>query len=167
MPKKRKKTEDSSDYEENSLSNNSTSNPSTPFPPPSNVINENQNNVESSDGFSHLDYFIILENISPHFLFELFLDSEKHSKFTQQSSHISRKVNGKFSYFNGIIEGSIVQLTQDQKIVQKWRLQSWSPEHYSFLILTFRGLKVGTKVIFQQQNIPNSSYQFLSTAWYQ
>ena len=56
---------------------------------------------------------------SPHEVYEMLMDSKKHSKFTEAKANISKIVGGEFSAYDGWIEGRNVELVKDRKIVQK------------------------------------------------
>ena len=42
---------------------------------------------------------------SPHEVYEMLMDSRKHTKFTGEKASISRKIGGKFSAYAGYIDG--------------------------------------------------------------
>ena len=69
---------------------------------------------------------------SPQEVYEAFMDSKKHSKFTESKARISREIGGKFSIFEGDLEGKNLELIQDKKIVQSWRSneEGWPKTHY-------------------------------------
>ena len=83
----------------------------------------------------------VLFNASPNDIFEMLMDSKKHSRFTGAPARISRKVVGKISAYEGYIEGENVELVQDKKIVQKWRESDWPEGHFS--IATYELKKSG------------------------
>ena len=68
---------------------------------------------------------IIKQNIffkaAPHEIYEAFMDSRKHSKFTEGKAKIIREVGGNFTIDDGYITGTNVELVLDKKIVQSWR----------------------------------------------
>ena len=63
----------------------------------------------------------VVVNASPHEIYEILMDSEKHSKLVGSKCDISRQVGGKFSIYDGYIDGINIELVQDKKIVQDWR----------------------------------------------
>ena len=58
---------------------------------------------------------------TPHALFELYLDSKKHSKSTGMTTRINRKVGGRFRAFDGMLEGKTLLIVPGRQIVQFWR----------------------------------------------
>jgi uncharacterized protein YndB with AHSA1/START domain len=57
---------------------------------------------------------------SPHIVYELLMDSRKHSKFTGAKAVISRKIGEKFKAYDEYISGVNLELVPDKKIVQSW-----------------------------------------------
>ncbi len=68
---------------------------------------------------------------SLHEVYEALMDSKKHSKFTGSNAKISRKIGGRFSVWDGDLEGTNLELAPDRKIVQSWRASDWPEGHYS------------------------------------
>jgi|TARA_B100002003_G_scaffold250163_1_gene288589 uncharacterized protein YndB with AHSA1/START domain len=55
---------------------------------------------------------------SAHEVYEALMDSARHSQFTDSNCTISREVGGRFSAYDGYIEGVNIELVPDRKIVQ-------------------------------------------------
>lgn len=104
-------------------------------------------------------------NANPHEIYEMLMDSKKHSEMTEAQAEISRKVGGKFSVWGGDISGFNLELVKDKKIVQKWRSSDWPDGHYS--IATFELKKIGnkTKLIFTQTDVPDDKYEDVKQGW--
>ena len=68
---------------------------------------------------------------SPHAVYEILMDEKQHAAFTGGKAKISRVIGGKFSIYNGDIEGVNIELVPDKKIVQTWRYSDWPKGHYS------------------------------------
>jgi activator of HSP90 ATPase len=63
----------------------------------------------------------IFHNATPAMLYELFMDSAKHSAATGMPAKISAKVGGKWSAFGGMIHGKTLALVPNKMTVQTWR----------------------------------------------
>ena len=63
---------------------------------------------------------------SCHDVYEALMDSEKHAKFTGAKAEISREVGGKWTAYDGHLDGENLELVPDEKIVQIWRGSSWA-----------------------------------------
>ena len=109
----------------------------------------------------------ILIKASPHEVYEAFMDSKKHSKFTESKAKISREVGGKFTIFEGDLEGKNLELIQDRKIVQSWRSneEGWPKTHYSTITIELESVETGTCLTFKQTDIPLVSYKSVKEGW--
>ncbi|MHA1111505.1 MAG: SRPBCC domain-containing protein [Promethearchaeota archaeon] len=109
----------------------------------------------------------ILINASPHEIYEIFMDSKKHSKLTESKVTISRKVGGKFSVWEGEISGKNVALIEDKKIVQTWKSdgEDWGKSRYSTITLMLEPKDKGTEINFTQEEIPESAFENVKKGW--
>ena len=114
----------------------------------------------------NLDKEIIIKT-SPHELYEAFMDSKKHSKFTESKAKVSREVGGNFSIFGGDINGKNVELIQDKKIIQTWRSEgeNWPKGYYSTITLIFEPVDDGTLIKFTHTDIPEGAYESVKEGW--
>src|SRR5258708_31953326 len=67
----------------------------------------------------------IYQNATPAKLYELFMNSAKHTAATGMPAKISPKVGGKWSAFGGMILGKNLALVPNRVIVQAWRSSAW------------------------------------------
>ena len=113
-----------------------------------------------------LDQEIIIKT-SPHEIYEAFMDSKKHSKYTEGKANVSREVGGKFSVFEGAINGENVELEQDKKIVQTWRSEgeNWPKGYYSTITLVLEPVDDGTLIKFMHSDIPEGAYESVKDGW--
>lgn len=102
---------------------------------------------------------------SPHEIYEMLMDSKKHSKFTGDKANISRDVGGKFTAFGGWVEGINVKLVPNKRIVQKWRGRDWPRGHYSTATFEFKEIKGGTRLNFTQIAVPKEHYNKINDGW--
>lgn len=102
---------------------------------------------------------------TPHEVYELFMDSKKHSQFTGDKAVISRKVGGKFTAFGGYAEGTNLELIPDKKIVQKWRTSDWPEGYYSQITLSLMSTERGTRLTFTQSGVPDDQYDDILQGW--
>ena len=109
----------------------------------------------------------ILIKGSPHDIYEAFMDSKKHSKFTESKAKVSREIGGSFSIYEGAINGKNVELIQDKKIVQTWRGESenWPKGYYSKITLLFEPVDNGTLIKFTHIDIPEGAYESVKEGW--
>jgi activator of HSP90 ATPase len=102
---------------------------------------------------------------SPHDIFEMLMDSKKHSEFTEAAAKISRKVGGSFSTWDGYSTGVNLELVEDKKIVQKWRGSDWPKGVYSIVTIELKAVDGKTKLIFTQTGVPEDQYKSVSDGW--
>jgi activator of HSP90 ATPase len=107
----------------------------------------------------------IIIKAPPHEVYEALMDSEKHAKFTGSKAMISRKVNGKFSVFDGYAEGSNLELQADSKIVQTWRADDWPEGHYSKVTFSLKEENGGTRLTFTQIGVPTEFRDSIAEGW--
>jgi activator of HSP90 ATPase len=100
-------------------------------------------------------------------LYEVLMDSRKHSKLTGGApAKISNKVGGKFSAYGGELEGEIIELKPNKKIVQTWRASDWPEGHYSRATFSFAPAGKGkTKLTFTQSAIPDDQFESVKKGW--
>ncbi len=102
---------------------------------------------------------------SPEEVYELLMDSRKHSKFSGGKASISNKVGGNFSAYDGYCSGKNLELVPDKKIVQSWRASEWEEGHFSKAIFSLAKTKTGTKLTFTQSGVPPQHYKSIKQGW--
>jgi activator of HSP90 ATPase len=65
---------------------------------------------------------------APREIYEAWLDSSGHSRMTGSHAIINPVVGGKFSAWDGYIEGTTLELQPYSRIVQAWRTSEFPPE---------------------------------------
>jgi len=102
---------------------------------------------------------------TPHEVYEMLMDSKKHSAFTGTKAKISAKVGGKFTAYDGDIDGRNVKLVANKLIVQTWRESQWPKNHYSTVTYKLEKNGSGTKLTFMQKDVPASFAADISEGW--
>jgi activator of HSP90 ATPase len=102
---------------------------------------------------------------SPQTLFDLYLDSRRHSLSTGPSATISHKVGGKFKAFEGQLEGKNLLIVPGKQIVQLWRATHWKKAHWSILILNFSPVVGGAQVDLVHVGVPAYDHKGVSRGW--
>jgi activator of HSP90 ATPase len=102
---------------------------------------------------------------SPYEVYEMLMDSRRHSKFTDAKASISRKIGGKFTAYRGYINGVHLDLVPDKKIVQSWRGSDWPEGHYSKATFSLKKVKNGTRLSFTQTGVPDQHYADINQGW--
>jgi activator of HSP90 ATPase len=102
---------------------------------------------------------------SAHEVYEMLMDSRRHSKFTDAKASISRKIGGKFTAYRGYINGVHLDLVPDKKIVQSWRGSDWPEGHYSKATFSLKKVKNGTRLTFTQTGVPDQHDADINQGW--
>jgi activator of HSP90 ATPase len=102
---------------------------------------------------------------TPHALFEMYLDSKKHSKSTGMTARVSRKLGGRFRAFAGKLEGKNLLIVHDRQIVQLWRATHWKKEDWSILILTFSKVTGGAQIDLVHVGVPAYDQKGVRKGW--
>jgi len=110
-------------------------------------------------------YTLFFEHGTPHMVYELLLDSTRVSKYMGKKCELSRGVGAQFSYLDGTVQGTILELVTDAKIVQDWRGSDWPELHHSKLTIILRRVPLGTELAFSQVNVPVEKYRTVNEIW--
>ena len=108
---------------------------------------------------------IITIEADPHEVYEVLIDSEKHSNLTESNAKMSRKIGGKFTAFDNWASGKNIELVQDKKIVQTWRGEDWPEGHYSTITFLFKKHGNETIIDFKQTEITDDVYEDIKQGW--
>ena len=105
-------------------------------------------------------------NASPATLFEMYVDSRKHSKATGAPAKVSRKAGAAFTAFDGALRGKNLLIVSNKMIVQAWRSSAFKKSDAdSVLILTFSKTPSGTRVDIVHANVPEQDHQGVTEGW--
>lgn len=96
-------------------------------------------------------------------LYITFLDKARVAAWSRAAPKLDSKVGGKFSLFNGNIEGEFLELDENAKIVQTWRLEAWPKDHYAKLTLAFDQGLDGTNLRMVMDDVPLSQEDVVKT----
>lgn len=103
---------------------------------------------------------------SPARLFNIYMDSKKHSAATNSRATVSRKVGGKFTAFDGALSGRMLAVVPNRMIVQAWRGSNWKKTDLdSVLILTFSKAPGGGRVNLVHANIADQRHASIQRGW--
>jgi uncharacterized protein YndB with AHSA1/START domain len=94
---------------------------------------------------------------SPQSVYDAYMDSRQHAKFTGAPVKMSRALGGRFTAGGDYITGYNLELVPGKRIVQAWRGSDWPEGEYSLISLELRGRGKRTKVIFDQRGIPDGA----------
>jgi activator of HSP90 ATPase len=103
---------------------------------------------------------------TPADLYELFMDSAKHSAATGAPAKISRKIGGKWSAFGNMICGKTLALVPGKMIVQAWRSTAWkTADPDSILVVRFEKAPGGARVHLAHVGVPQYDHKGVTQGW--
>jgi activator of HSP90 ATPase len=103
---------------------------------------------------------------TPARLFEMYMDSAKHSAATGGHAKLSRKAGGTFTAWNKMLRGRNLMIVPNRMIVQSWRSINFKPgDPDSILILEFSKAPGGARVDMIHVNVPAQDHQGVSRGW--
>jgi uncharacterized protein YndB with AHSA1/START domain len=104
---------------------------------------------------------------APERIYQAWLDSGQHAAMTGgQAATIDPNIGGRFSAWDGYIEGSTVELEPGRRIVQKWRTTEFPIDAAdSVLEVRFEPFDNGTRVVFVQSEIPEGQATRYEESW--
>lgn len=106
-------------------------------------------------------------SVAPGMLFDIYLDSKKHSAATKAKASVSRRVGGSFRAFGGALRGKNLAIVPKRMIVQSWRGADWKKaDTDSILILTFQRASRGGQINLVHANVPDRCYAGIQKGWY-
>jgi len=108
---------------------------------------------------------VVTFKATPHEVYELLMDANKHSKFTGGKAVIGRNVGETFSIYNGEMEGTNIELEPDRKIVQRWRFSDWPKDLFTKVTFSIKEIPTGTYLNFTQSGVPEEDFESVSQGW--
>jgi activator of HSP90 ATPase len=106
-------------------------------------------------------------NVPPERLFDIYMDSKKHSAAIAARASIGRGVGSKFNAHNGWIRGKNVAIVRKRMIVQTWRGADWKKADLdSILILTFAKAPGGARLTLVHANVPDRKSPSINKGWH-
>lgn len=72
--------------------------------------------------------FNIKYRVPTYIMFNALTNSQEISRYTQCKAEFSKEENGTFNFYDGFIKGTNVQITENSKLVQKWKFSNLPSE---------------------------------------
>jgi activator of HSP90 ATPase len=103
----------------------------------------------------------------PAEVYDAYLDSRRHARFTGQSAKMSRKVGGYFEAGDQYITGYNLDLVPGRRIVQAWRASEWPGGAFSVLTLELRPKGKRTRLVVDHVGIPAKFRDGVDSGWHE
>jgi activator of HSP90 ATPase len=102
-------------------------------------------------------------NTTASVMYEVWLNSLRHSHMTGGTAVCSDQVGGSFKAWDGYITGTNISLTEDQEIVQSWRTDEFEAgDEDSKLTIQLKDTEGGCEFTLIHTNIPEGQAQYKS-----
>lgn len=106
---------------------------------------------------------------TPQAAYNAWMDSLQHGEMTGSSAKIDPKEGGKFSAWDGYIQGKTLELDPiKHKIVQVWRSdeQGWPKDYFSKVTIEFLPHTTNqTKIVFKHSGVPQENVKDIEQGW--
>lgn len=110
---------------------------------------------------------IVFKNTSPKALYDLYMNSKKHSIATGAPAKLSPKVGGAYSAHGGYITGKNLHLAKDALIVQSWRGMDWDKnEADSTFMISLEKKGKDTVVHAIHAHVPEKHVKGIDKGWH-
>jgi len=111
---------------------------------------------------------VVFKNTTSKALYDLYMDTKKHSAATGAPAKVSTKVGGSFSAYSGYIAGKNLQLLKNKLIVQTWRAQDWKKDDLDSIFIIALQPK-GKDVVLHavHANVPDNQAKGIDKGWYE
>jgi activator of HSP90 ATPase len=96
---------------------------------------------------------------------ELLSDAKENLDVAGKPARIERRPGGAFSLFGDHIVGMQIELLENQRIVQAWRVVNWDPGVYSIAKFELSAQGSGTKLVFDHTGFPAGAAEHLVEGW--
>lgn len=106
-------------------------------------------------------------DVAPRTVYDAYLDSRRHARFTGQAARMSRKEGGRFVAGDEYISGYNLDLAPGRRIVQAWRASEWPEGAYSVLTLQLHPRGKGTRMIVDHLGIPDAFRDGVDKGWHE
>ena len=110
---------------------------------------------------------ILFKNTNPKALYDLYMDSKKHSVATGAIAKVDPKEGGKYSAHGGYITGKHLQLVKNKLIVQTWRALGWNKNDADSIFIILLEPKGNDVVLYATHaNLPDEAVASVSKGWH-
>ena len=102
----------------------------------------------------------------PERVYSAWLDSAGHTAFTRSEAKIDPTIGGKFTAWDGYIQGRTVELLSGRRLVQTWRTKEFPHSSSdSRLEVQFEWAEGGTRITILHSNIPDGQGERYKKGW--
>src|SRR5688500_5397257 len=102
----------------------------------------------------------------PEQVYDILMDSAKHTELTGGApAEIKREEGAPFTCHGGAIVGRNIELVDNRRIVQAWRVANWDEGDYSLVRIELDPADGGTKITLDHSGFPEGNGEHLAEGW--
>lgn len=98
-------------------------------------------------------------------VYKAIADSAEHSAFTGAPALLSGEPGGTFTTHGGAIEGRMLEIVPNERIVQAWRVATWPQGVYSIVAYAFTGDSNGAEITLTHSGLPEEEAGHIDQGW--
>ncbi|XP_067099222.1 activator of 90 kDa heat shock protein ATPase homolog 1-like [Osmerus mordax] len=102
---------------------------------------------------------------SPQELYRVFLNQEMVQAFTHAAAIVEAEKGGRFRMLDGNVIGEFQDLVPEERIVMKWRYNTWPSEHYATVTLSLSDRGSETELALCCRGVPESEEERTREGW--
>ena len=102
---------------------------------------------------------------APSRVYRALTDAKEFAEWTGAAAAIDATAGGALLCFGEFILGRNVELVQDQRIVQAWRVFNWPAGVYSIVRFELTAERGGTRLEFDQDGVPADAEPHVNGGW--
>lgn len=102
---------------------------------------------------------------SPAELYRVFLNQEMVQAFTHSPASLQPHKGGRFSLLDGNVLGHFTELVPDEKLVMRWRYNTWPSEHYATISLYLSDRATETELKAEFRGVPAPEEERTRLGW--
>ncbi len=99
-------------------------------------------------------------------IFSAYIDAQKHAEFTGGPANIDGTDGGAFTAHNGAIEGRNIEIVNNQRIVQAWRVADWPAGVYSLIKIELKDNNGKCTLLLDHSSIPEGKGEHIDGGWH-
>jgi activator of HSP90 ATPase len=122
--------------------------------------------VKEATMAERIEVSAVIEGVAPEDVFDAWVDGPKHAAMTGAAAQSDARAGGRFTAWDGYIEGTHVELDRPRRIVQRWRSAEFpegAPD--SRLEVRLDEASAGTRITIVHSDIPNGQGAQYEAGW--
>ncbi len=108
----------------------------------------------------------VVFSASPERVYKALMTAAEHSAFTGAPAQISQDAGGVFSCYDGQVVGRNIDIVENKRIVQAWRVAAWDEGVYSIVRIELQKQGDETKLVLDHLGFDAAQQEHLDGGWH-